>query len=104
MAKIEAGKLTLEIDNVEVKTICEASLRVTRQAALAKQLKLSVHLDPEPTHVQTDGRRLKQMLINLLSNAIKFTQDGGEIRLRVAQDRIRSIFCGSRLPGGLRPV
>ncbi|MBI1295639.1 PAS domain S-box protein [bacterium] len=87
MAKIEAGKLTFEMDSVEVKTICEASLRLTRQAALAKHLNISVHLDPEVTHVQTDGRRLKQMLINLLSNAIKFTPDGGEIGLRVAQDR-----------------
>jgi signal transduction histidine kinase len=86
VAKIDAGKLTLEIADNEINAICESSLRMIRQAALKKQLRIDVHIDTVSTHIQADGRRLKQMLMNLLSNAVKFTPEAGAIGLLVTED------------------
>jgi PAS domain S-box-containing protein len=85
MAKIEAGKLTIDLDRVDVKATCEASLQIIRQAAMKKRLTMKTEIDPHVTFIQADGRRLKQMLINLLSNAVKFTPEDGVVGLEVTQ-------------------
>lgn len=86
VAKIDAGKLTLDITKTEINSICESSLRMIRQAALKKQLRVEVNIDTASPHIHADGRRLKQMLMNLLSNAVKFTPETGVIGLSVTQD------------------
>lgn len=84
LSKIEAGKITLQFDDIEVEAICQASLRFIKEAADTKHLSVTLSLDPAVTTLQADNRRLKQMLVNLLSNAVKFTRDGGAIGLEVA--------------------
>lgn len=88
VAKIDAGKLTLEVSSVEIKSICEASLRMIREAAFKKQLRVETEINITFTYIQADGRRLKQMLMNLLSNAVKFTPEAGNIGLSVSQDAL----------------
>ncbi len=83
VAKVEAGKVTLAWDEIPVKQLCEASMRLIRLSADHKALKVSSHIDPEVRFISGDGRRLKQMLVNLLSNAVKFTPEGGTIGLEV---------------------
>jgi PAS domain S-box-containing protein len=87
VAKIEAGKLELQVGAVPIASICESSVGLVRQAAGKKQLKTSVTVSDTATQIAADGRRLKQILVNLLSNAVKFTPDGGEIGLEVEEDR-----------------
>ncbi|MCP4407806.1 MAG: PAS domain S-box protein [Gammaproteobacteria bacterium] len=89
VAKVEAGKMPLAWDQVPVKQLCEASLRLIRQSAEHKSQQLSSNIDPEVHIVSGDSRRLKQLLVNLLSNAVKFTPQGGEIGLDVAGDKVR---------------
>ncbi|MEZ4834937.1 MAG: PAS domain S-box protein [Caldilineaceae bacterium] len=86
VAKIDAGKLILEVADVEINSVCESSLRMIRQAAFKKQLRVDVAINTTATHIKADGRRLKQMLMNLLSNAVKFTPESGEIGLSVTQE------------------
>jgi PAS domain S-box-containing protein len=86
LSKIEAGKLELDIDQIVVEPICQASLRLIKQAAHNKQLTVSTFFDSAVTVLQADGRRLKQILVNLLSNAIKFTSEGGAVGLEVTGD------------------
>jgi signal transduction histidine kinase/CheY-like chemotaxis protein len=86
VAKVEAGKLELNLNTVSVPSTCEASLRLVKQAAYEKQLQLSSILDGQVTTMRADGRRLKQILVNLLGNAVKFTPEGGEIGLEVTGD------------------
>lgn len=86
MAKIESGKLELEIEKVGIRMICEASLRLTRQPATQKRIHVDLQIDSSVDVIEADGRRLKQMLINLLGNAIKFTPEDKEIGLRVTSD------------------
>ena len=66
------------------------ALGLVRESAHAKELTLTVELDPElPEWVTGDPRRLRQILVNLLGNAIKFTLQG-KVRLTVypAKDQI----------------
>jgi PAS domain S-box-containing protein len=86
LAKIEAGKITLDIQPVAVAHLCESSLQFVRQAAHKKQIKLFADVDLALEVCQADERRLKQVLINLLSNAVKFTPVGGEVGLKAFSD------------------
>jgi PAS domain S-box-containing protein len=91
LAKIGAGKLELTIEPVALEPLCQACLRLVRQAAQKKQLKLAAAIDPAVVQLNGDARRLKQVLINLLSNAVKFTPEGGSIGLEVIGDRARQV-------------
>jgi len=86
VAKIEAGKLTLDINSVDLDDVCKASLRLIKQLALKKQLKVTVSNAMQPLIIQADERRLKQILVNLLTNAVKFTPNNGQIGLEVVAD------------------
>jgi signal transduction histidine kinase/DNA-binding response OmpR family regulator len=93
ISKIEAGKLTLELQAVNVDVVCQASLGLIRQITHKKQIEVRYMLDPSVAMIQADGRRLKQILVNLLSNAVKFTPDGGRIGLEVTGDRENEVVC-----------
>ena len=86
LSKVQAGKLNLDIENVEMALIAQASLRLINQMAHQKNLRIVSSLDSTVGMIQADGRRLKQMLVNLLSNAVKFTPVGGAIGLDVVGD------------------
>ena len=73
MAKIEAGKLELQLASVAANDICQASLTMIRELAFAKHQKVSCVITPDNLVLMADARRLKQILVNLLSNAVKFT-------------------------------
>lgn len=86
LSKIEAEKLTLQIGTVSVDQICQAILRMTKEVAYKKQIRVSTTIDYTLETMQADERRLKQILVNLLSNAIKFTPAGGSVKLEVIGD------------------
>jgi signal transduction histidine kinase len=89
LAKIDAGKMELEISSVVVDIFCQTCLRFINQAAYKKQLKISSTIDSQVDQIQADERRLKQILVNLLSNAVKFTPEAGAIGLEVSGDPTR---------------
>ncbi len=86
LSKIEAGKLDLEIDIVQVESVCQLSLQMVRQLAEKKQIQVSYMRVETLDWIVGDERRLKQMLVNLLGNAIKFTAEGGWIGLAVTKE------------------
>jgi signal transduction histidine kinase/ActR/RegA family two-component response regulator len=83
VAKVESGKMQLVWDRVPMQQLCDASLRLVRQAAQRKGIEMSCTLDPQVRLMRGDSRRLKQLLVNLLSNAVKFTPEGGKIGLQI---------------------
>ncbi|NTW02169.1 MAG: response regulator, partial [Oscillochloris sp.] len=91
LTKIESGKVELAAEPLDVDEICAASLRMVRQLALIKRLRLSHQRDPLVDIIVADPRRLKQILVNLLSNAVKFTPEGGEVNLQVQGDRTSDV-------------
>jgi PAS domain S-box-containing protein len=87
LARIEAGQIVLNINEVDLRQVCQASLRMINELALKKQQQVSLELDEEIGSIWMDERRLKQILVNLLSNAVKFTPTGGRLGLQVVGDR-----------------
>jgi signal transduction histidine kinase/ActR/RegA family two-component response regulator len=87
-ARIIAGKLRLEVQPVDPAVVVEAAVDVVRPAALAKDVRLQVVLDPGAGPVSGDAGRLQQVVWNLLTNAVKFTPKGGRVQVRV--ERINS--------------
>lgn len=83
VAKIEAGKLKLEVTPIPIDSLCQSAMNFVKQAAINKEQELILELDAAAKVVLGDDRRLKQILVNLLNNAVKFTPDGGRIGLRV---------------------
>ena len=83
LAKIEAGQITLDINKVDIQSVCQASLRMIKQLAQKKNQQVLFEIDKGFGLMYADERRLKQMIVNLLSNAVKFTPEGGEIGLKV---------------------
>lgn len=83
LAKIESGKLNLEIHPVDLADALQTLQAMLHQQAVQKGVSLVVEIDPEvPPYIMTDGQKLRQVLINLVNNGIKFTSQG-EVRLSV---------------------
>ncbi len=83
-SKLEAGKLVLDADEVDLRRLVEEVGALLAPAAYAKGLELIVDVDPATVAVvRGDHVRLRQVLLNLASNAVKFTAQG-EVQVRVA--------------------
>jgi len=80
MSKIEAGRLDLHRNEIDLVAMIEQLLFMFQIQAQAKNLALRfTHQQRLPVHVIADNKRLRQVMINLISNAIKFTQQGSVI-------------------------
>ena len=86
LAKIEAGQITLDINKMDIHSVCQASLRMIKQLAQKKNQEVSLEIDKGLGLMWADERRLKQMIVNLLGNAVKFTPDNGKLGLEVRGD------------------
>ena len=83
LSKIEAGQLTLSLDDYAVQSVVEAVVAVAQPLAQAKGLDLQVSLGSDLPLGRGDERRLTQVLLNLVGNAIKFT-DAGSVAITAA--------------------
>src|SRR3984893_5803697 len=84
VSKIEAGQLTLAVDDYSVSSIVKSVVAITESLARAKGLALSTLIQGGLPMGRGDERRLTQVLLNLVGNAIKFTDKGSvEVNARV---------------------
>ena len=81
MSKIEAGRLQLACERIDIAPLIEETLRLVAVQADAKSISLGAKIS-EGLTLYADRRAIKQVLLNLLSNATKFTEDGGRISVR----------------------
>ncbi len=88
LSKIEAGHMEIKPEPVAIAWLTRDLANLFRPVAEKKDLEFRIEVDAEcPSHVETDGQRLDQILRNLLSNAFKFTEQGKvELRVRRASD------------------
>ncbi|MEE2729701.1 MAG: 7TM diverse intracellular signaling domain-containing protein [Pseudomonadota bacterium] len=76
-SKIEAGKLTVESIEVDLRTLLDECIELFSTAITQKNIRLVLIVSPTtPASIQGDPTRLQQIVINLLGNAIKFTDQG----------------------------
>lgn len=81
LSKIEAGKMTLEPENVNLPQLLEGCLAIVREKAHAHDITLKTTTAAGLGDAMVDVRKFKQMVYNLLANAVKFTPDGGSVTL-----------------------
>ncbi len=81
MSKIEAGRIKLDLETVELDKILADALRVVSGRAQDKRLMVASKIAPGIAF-QADRRALKQIALNLLSNAVKFTPEKGKVTVR----------------------
>ena len=86
LSKIEAGRLELSEEPVELDDLASACTRLLGERAQSALLDLSYDVPDGLPPVLADKTRIKQVLINLLSNSIKFTEPGGRVRLSARLD------------------
>lgn len=81
MSKIEAGRVVLERETMDIGPLIEESMQMLSLQAVEKNITVKTSIDDKMT-INADRRAIKQIFINLVSNAVKFTQEGGEICIR----------------------
>jgi two-component system cell cycle sensor histidine kinase PleC len=89
MSKIEAGRMQLDMEPLDLSKTLAESLRVVSGRAQDKNLTLDADIE-STISVVADRRAVKQIIVNLLSNAVKFTPDNGKVivRSRMLDDSI----------------
>jgi signal transduction histidine kinase len=85
LSKVEAGKLDLELSDLNLKMLLESSLVILKEKAIRHSIDLKLDLNAIPEIISADERKLKQILYNLLSNAVKFSQDSGQVNISTKQ-------------------
>jgi len=93
MSKIEAGRMKLDMEPLDLSKTLAESLRVVSGRAQDKKLVLDADIE-NIISVVADRRATKQIIVNLLSNAVKFTPEGGKVivRTRLVGDQIKLVI------------
>lgn len=83
ITKIEAGKLNLDLQEIDTTGLIEESAAMLRDAMKEKEISFSNEPPEQELIIRGDRQLLRQVLINLISNAIKYTGEGGAIAVTV---------------------
>jgi PAS domain S-box-containing protein len=85
LSKVEAGKMLLELNPVQVSSLFANSLSIIKQKAAERHIHLSMEAADDLGTIFADARKVKQIVYNLLSNALKFTGEKGRVTLRASR-------------------
>jgi len=83
VSRIITGKMRLDVQWLDLKSVIESALDAVQPAASAKGLKIETVLDPNAGPVVGAADRLRQVVWNLLMNAIKFTPRDGRVQVHL---------------------
>jgi PAS domain S-box-containing protein len=103
MSRIEAGKVSLDLQRVDPAAVVTAGLETVRPAAMAKEIRLTTAFSSLSGIVMGDKNRLQQVVWNLLSNAIKFTPKGGRIHVVTKRVNSHAEICVTDTGQGIAP-
>jgi PAS domain S-box-containing protein len=103
MSRITAGKLRLDVQQVDLADVVKAAVASVRHAADGKSIRLQVVLDPLAGPVRGDPGRLQQCVWNLLANAVKFTPKGGKVQVSLERVNSHLELCVADDGEGIKP-
>ena len=93
LSKIEAAKLSLESEEVDLPALVCSVTDLIQPLADKKDILLTLNLEQGLPEIVADSKRVRQILFNLLSNAVKFTESEGKVELSVShspeENRVR---------------
>ncbi|HZR46229.1 MAG TPA: PAS domain S-box protein [Candidatus Manganitrophaceae bacterium] len=95
LSKIESGKLTLDLGEVNLPALIQEVLSAMKPLFEEKALFVKSRIGPGVPTLYSDAGKLKQVVVNLLSNAVKFTKQGGiiiEVTNRPQRERVEMVF------------
>jgi signal transduction histidine kinase len=92
LAKIEAGRMDLEVTKFDLPSALENALILVRERVTRHGIKLEPVIDEKLGEFVGDERKIKQILLNLLSNAAKFTPEGGRIQVKAMRGEEAAII------------
>ncbi len=81
LSKVEAGKMTIDLESVEIPPLFKNSFSIIREKAAQRHIRLTMDVPKDLGSIPADARKVKQIVYNLLSNAVKFSVDSGEVIL-----------------------
>jgi signal transduction histidine kinase len=100
LAKIEAGRMELQIEPALLSDVLESVQNTMRPLAVKKGINLHVESGDLPEPFRMDGARIKQVLLNLVGNAVKFTSERGRVWVRAdSEDGAVRVEVGDTGPG-----
>ncbi len=82
LAKIEAGRLSLATETVNIGDLIQEVTFIMKPQADKKSIQIETDVAPDVSEFTADRVKLKQILFNLLSNAVKFTPEGGSVGIK----------------------
>ena len=85
LSKVEAGKMMLDLEPVQVSSLFMNSLSIIKEKAAERHIGLTTDAPHELGSIRADARKVKQIVYNLMSNAVKFSKERGEVSLRAAR-------------------
>jgi PAS domain S-box-containing protein len=103
MSRIEAGKVSLDLQHVDLAAVVTGGIDTVRPAAQAKDIRLTTAFSSLSGIVMGDRNRLQQVVWNLLSNAIKFTPKGGRIHVVTKRANSHVEICVTDTGQGIAP-
>jgi two-component system phosphate regulon sensor histidine kinase PhoR len=92
LARIEAGRLELEIRPVRVEALVNGCVETARVSAKARGVQIQVDLQENAPPVRGDGAQLGEVLQNLIDNAVQYTPSGGEIVVKTRSNGHNVVF------------
>jgi PAS domain S-box-containing protein len=105
LSKVEAGKMVLDLEPVNVSSLFANSLSIIKEKAATHHIGLSMDVADDVGLMQADTRKVKQVVYNLLSNAVKFSVDHGKVTLRANRvPRAKVAQVTGSLPGRSLPL
>jgi signal transduction histidine kinase len=102
-SRIESGKVTLDIEVIDLREVVSQALGICRAEIEERGQQLTVNLPSEPAWVKGDPVRLTQVLANLLNNANRYTDLGGHITLDCRVDGERALVSVTDDGQGISP-
>ncbi len=85
VAKIESGKLNLQLEPVALASLLERNLNLNRSLAAKKEINLLFQCDDSPPELMLDPQKIEQVLDNLVGNAVKFSYPHSTITVRLSR-------------------
>jgi two-component system sensor histidine kinase BarA len=85
ISQIEAGKVRLTFEPVDVAEVIRSSLSFVAPQAQKKGILLQVRVPERHTRATADREKLRQTVVNLLANAVKFTAEGGTVSVALSE-------------------